>query len=245
MAFPKRSLPIAARNLLQTSGLNCARCSTSPTGKQLLTTLRRTVRSKDCTAASRMPFAHAPLMRLGLRSYPLCSSDSEHVPAVSLPRHNSSAVLPVELPGDLLSAPLVWVRRGGVIPPLQPLYDGPYTVLRRGPRSFTPLPSESGPETRSSPSAASRPVRPQTPCLAARVAAADRRVRTQVVLPQPSESRFQTRWFLHLPLRRRHETVPEPFSYPARRFLHALDRRRLHRCHIRSTCPVNGHRQRG
>ncbi len=59
------------------------------------------------------------------------------VPAVSLPRHNSSAQLPDKLPGDLLSAPLVWVRRGGVIPPLQPLYDGPYTVLRRGPRSFT------------------------------------------------------------------------------------------------------------
>jgi hypothetical protein len=33
--------------------------------------------------------------------------------------------------------PLVWVRRGGIIPPLQPLYDGPYAVLRPGPRSFT------------------------------------------------------------------------------------------------------------
>jgi hypothetical protein len=60
-----------------------------------------------------------------------------HVPAVSLPRHNSSAWLLDELPGDLLSAPLVWVRQGSVIPPLQPLYDGPYTVLCRGPRSFT------------------------------------------------------------------------------------------------------------
>jgi hypothetical protein len=64
-------------------------------------------------------------------------SKTLHVPAVSLPRHNSSAQLPDELPGDLLSAPLVWVRRGGIIPPLQPLYDGPYVVLRRGPRSFT------------------------------------------------------------------------------------------------------------
>ncbi len=60
-------------------------------------------------------------------------SKTLHVPAVSLPRHNSSA----QLPGDLLSAPLVWVRGGGVIPPLQPLYDGPYTVLHRRPRSFT------------------------------------------------------------------------------------------------------------
>jgi hypothetical protein len=32
-------------------------------------------------------------------------------------------------------------------------------------------------------------------------------------------SRFQTYWFLHLLLhRRRHVTVPEPFSYPAKRF---------------------------
>jgi hypothetical protein len=66
-----------------------------------------------------------------------------HVPAISLPRHNSSAQLPNELPGDLLSAPLIWVRRGGVVPPLQPLYDGPFTVLRRGLRSFT-IPSPVG-----------------------------------------------------------------------------------------------------
>jgi hypothetical protein len=64
-------------------------------------------------------------------------SKTLHAPAISLPRHNSSAQLLDELPGDLLSAPLVWVRLGGVIPPLQPLYDGPYTVLRSGPRSFT------------------------------------------------------------------------------------------------------------
>jgi hypothetical protein len=64
-------------------------------------------------------------------------SKTLHVPAVSLPWHNSSAQLPDELPCNLLSTSLVWVRRGGVIPPLQALYDDPYTVLRRGPRSFT------------------------------------------------------------------------------------------------------------
>jgi hypothetical protein len=63
-------------------------------------------------------------------------SKTLHVPAVSLPRHNSSIQLSDELPSDLLSAPLVWVHRGGVIPPLQLLYKGPYAVLRRGPRSF-------------------------------------------------------------------------------------------------------------
>jgi hypothetical protein len=63
-------------------------------------------------------------------------SKTLHVSAPSLPRHNSSTELPSELPAELLSGPLVWVRRGGLVPPLQ-LYDGPYAVLRRGPRSFT------------------------------------------------------------------------------------------------------------
>jgi hypothetical protein len=48
-----------------------------------------------------------------------------HVPAVSLLRHNSSTQLSSELPAELLSAPLVWVRRGGVIPSLQPLFRQP------------------------------------------------------------------------------------------------------------------------
>jgi hypothetical protein len=143
------------------------------------TTLSRTVRLKDCTAASRTPFAHAatwseklPFVLLGLRAQPRedtglslaeavfgalivlpneflqneempvnaiikIFSKTLHIPAVSLPRHNSSAQLPDELPGSLLSAPLVWVRRGSIIPSLQPLYDSPYTVLRSGPHSFT------------------------------------------------------------------------------------------------------------
>ncbi len=103
-----------------------------------------------------------------------------------------------------------------------------------------PSPSKSGHGTRSFPSAASRPARQWTPSLAAHVAVADRRVHAQAVLPQPSRSRFQTRWYLHIPLRCRLERVPELFSYPARRFLHARDQRRHHRCHRRSTRPVNG-----
>jgi hypothetical protein len=56
-----------------------------------------------------------------------------HVSAPPLPRHNSSTELPSKLPAELLSAPLVWVRRGGLVPPLQLLYNGPYAVLRRSP----------------------------------------------------------------------------------------------------------------
>jgi hypothetical protein len=73
LAFPKRSLPIAARNLPQTFGLNCARCFTSPTSKQLFTILSRTGQSKGCTAATRTPFTHAPMRQLGPKSYLLCS----------------------------------------------------------------------------------------------------------------------------------------------------------------------------
>ncbi len=54
-----------------------------------------------------------------------------------MPWNNSSTELPSELPAQLLFAPLVWVRRGVLVPPLQSLYDGPYAVLRCGPRSFT------------------------------------------------------------------------------------------------------------
>jgi hypothetical protein len=140
-------------------------------------------------------------------------SKTLHVSAPSLPRHNSSTKLPSEMPADLLSAPLIWVRQCGLVPPLQPLYDGPYAVLRHGPRSFT-IRVESQDEVNA--------------------------------VSRPSRSRFQTRWFLHLPLlRHRHRTVPEPFSYPARRFLHAWDRLHLHSLHRCGTCPVNGHRPRG
>ncbi len=109
-----------------------------------------------------------------------------------------------------------------------------------------PSPSESGRRTRWLPSAALRPARPRMLRLAARVAAADRRAHAQAVLPQPSGSRFQTHWSLHLPLLWcRHETVPEPFSYPARRFLHARDWRRHHRCHRHGPRLINGYRHRG
>jgi hypothetical protein len=59
------------------------------------------------------------------------------VPAVSLLRHNSSTQLPSELPAELLSSPPHLVSCGGLVPPLQPLYDSPYAVLHRGPLSFT------------------------------------------------------------------------------------------------------------
>jgi hypothetical protein len=64
-------------------------------------------------------------------------SKTLRVSAPSLPSHNSSTDLPSELPAELLSTPLVWVHWGGLVPPVQLLYDSPYTVLRRGLCSFT------------------------------------------------------------------------------------------------------------
>jgi hypothetical protein len=147
-------------------------------------------------------------------------------PTFSLPRHNSSAQLPSELPAELLSAPLVWVCRGGVIPPLQPLYDGPYAVLHRGLRSFT--------------SCIKAFTVADPPSLTARVAAADCRAPAQAAPQQPSGFHFLTCWFLLLLFRRHLETVPELFSYPARRFLHTRDWRHLHGLY-RSTRHVSGH----
>jgi hypothetical protein len=56
----------------------------------------------------------------------------------SLPRHNVAAdrELPKDLPPDLWAADRVWVRRCGHVPPLTPLYDGPYAVIQRCLRAF-------------------------------------------------------------------------------------------------------------
>jgi hypothetical protein len=59
------------------------------------------------------------------------------VPAFSLPRQNSSSQLPAKLPDELLRAPFICLHRSSVVPCLHHLYDGPYAVLRCGPRSFT------------------------------------------------------------------------------------------------------------
>ncbi len=159
------------------------------------------------------------------------------VPAVSLPRHNSSTQLHSELPAELLSAPLVWVCHGGVVP----LYDSPYTVLRRGPGSFTIWVGSRDQVIAVShlKACTAADAEPGSPCRCSRLPgsrpggpAATKRVS------------FSARWYLHLPLRCRLQTVREPVSYPARRFLHTWDQRRHHRCHRCGTRPVNGPRHR-
>jgi hypothetical protein len=284
----KRSLLIVGRNSLPTFGFNFVRCLTFHTNKQQLITLSRMAQSKDCTAASRTHFAHAPPRQHGPRSYPLCSSDSEHsrgktlvfpqlkqfsVPKLSCQMNFCKMMnfqltpLSKNFPKPCMFLPLLCL--GTILAPSYPascqpscspppssgsVWEAWFHPFSRSTTAPTrscaaapdPSPSESGRGTRWLLSAASRLAQPRASRLAARVAAVDRRARAQAVWPQPSGSRSQTRWSLHLPLhRRRHATVPEPFSYPVRRFLHTRDRRRLHSLHRRGTRLVNGHRPRG
>jgi hypothetical protein len=48
----------------------------------------------------------------------------------------SYAQMAAKPPAALLSAAFVYVRKGGTIPPLSPLYSGPYRVLASGPKVF-------------------------------------------------------------------------------------------------------------
>ena len=53
-------------------------------------------------------------------------------------RHNTPEVpvLPQEVPISLATCPMVLVRKDGHVPPLSPLYEGPYKVLARSQRTF-------------------------------------------------------------------------------------------------------------
>jgi len=58
--------------------------------------------------------------------------------SLKVPRQTShkNTPLPESLPNDLALADYVFVRRDGVSPPLSPLYDGPFQVLRRSTHTF-------------------------------------------------------------------------------------------------------------
>jgi hypothetical protein len=73
--------------------------------------------------------------KIFLEQFSKTLSAAEH----SATRHNTAADRrpPPQLPDDLACAPTVFVRRDGHVPPLQPLYDGPYTVIRRSLHHFT------------------------------------------------------------------------------------------------------------
>jgi hypothetical protein len=112
-------------------------------------------------------------------------SNTFHVSAPSLPRHNSSTDLPSELPAELLSAPLVWVRQGGLVPPLSRSTTAPTRSCATAP---TPSPSESGHGTRWSSYAALRLARQRTPWLAACIAETKRVSFSDPLVSSPSSA---------------------------------------------------------
>ncbi len=72
-------------------------------------------------------------------------SKTLHVSAPSLPRHNSSTDLPSELPAELLSAPLIWIRWGVLFHLFSCSMTAPMRSCATAP---APSPSESSRGTR-------------------------------------------------------------------------------------------------
>ncbi len=155
--------------------------------------------------------------------------------------------LPTPLVGGqtsrVYSAPLVWVRRGSLVSPLQPLYDGPYAVLCRGPPLLhhqSRVVGQGG--CRQPPqclhSRGRHDWQPASPRQTAGFTPR-RSCRNQAGLVfRPADfftftSGAATRWS-----RNRFPTWRGGFCMPR-------DRRGLHRCHRRGTRPVNGHRHGG
>ncbi len=229
LGYPKQSLLIVGRNSLQIFGPSFVKLYTFHIFIQQLIILSQTVQSKDSIAISRMRSAHAPLRRLGPRSYLLFSSASVHSQGKTL-----WMLLLFPCPGTIpASSCLSSCQTSCCVPPLSGCAAATLCSLSPAPTTApkpscsvdpTPSPSESGHGTRSSMPAASRPAWQQTPHLAACDAAVDCRVSAQAVPSPPSGSRLQTRWFLHLLfVRCRQATVQEPFFRSLTGFLHALD----------------------
>ena len=65
-----------------------------------------------------------------LRKLQLCAS------GLVSPTASHKTVSPPSVPSALASSKFVFVRRGGVVGPLSPRYDGPFLVLERGPAAF-------------------------------------------------------------------------------------------------------------
>jgi hypothetical protein len=73
--------------------------------------------------------------KIFLEQFSKTMSAAEHTAT----RHNTATACqpPPRLPDDLTRASTVFVRRDGHVPPLQPLYDGPYAVVHRSLHHFT------------------------------------------------------------------------------------------------------------
>ncbi len=101
--------------------------------------------------------------------------------------------LPEDLPPDLWTADRVWVRRCFHVPPLTPLYDGPYAVIQRSLRSFKL--QMGGKEDKVSTSCL-KPCSPSTPTATPLTRARPRLHPTADPSPPPTPERRQVRFDL-------------------------------------------------
>ena len=56
--------------------------------------------------------------------------------AEPLPTRHAAALAPTQPPTPLRTATMVYIKRGGQLPPLVPPYDCPYHVIEKGPKFF-------------------------------------------------------------------------------------------------------------
>jgi transposase InsO family protein len=127
----------------------CARCAAANWVDHLpwvLLGLRAAVREDDGSTPAQAVFG-SPLILPGqfldspelppkifLEQFSKTLSAAKHTAT----RHNTAAACrpPPQLPDDLARALTVFMRGDGHVPPLQPLYDGPYAVIRRSLHHF-------------------------------------------------------------------------------------------------------------
>ncbi len=229
------------------------------------------VQLKDSIAVSRMHFTHAPLQRLGPRSYLLYSSASMHSRGKTLviPRWRQFLALQLSFLTNFFYKEMNFLLME-LLKNLEKLWmllfpcpgTIPVSSCRSSCQTSCCAPPSSGCATVASSCLSTAPTAAPTlscsvdpapspsesgrgtrmPHLEARDVAADRWTSTQVVLLPPSGSCLQTLWFLCLLyLRRRQVTVQELFFRSWTGFLHALDRWCHPSLHSSGTCAASGH----
>jgi hypothetical protein len=109
-----------------------------PESKGAVKRLHRSLKDVLCARTAAATWAEEiPWVLLGLGAQ--LREDTSLSPAEAV--FGAPIVLPNEfLQGDEISVDTIskiWVRRGGMVPPLHPLYNGSYAVLPGGPRAFT------------------------------------------------------------------------------------------------------------
>ena len=66
----------------------------------------------------------------------ICSMKTLKIQCLVFNNTPKADTLPEVIPAELSSCPMVFIHKDGHVAPLAPLYEGPYKVLSRSPKSF-------------------------------------------------------------------------------------------------------------